>query len=96
VDLPPDKVKVLKSYDDDKKWDMICDQVCLVILTLMSMSTADRVCLDMYLCASYCLQLLLFISYYYYYCSFHMLDTGKVCGPVNGPHNCNKGKTKLQ
>jgi len=38
-------------------------------LTLMSMSTADRVCLDMYLCASYCLQLLLllllllFISY---------------------------------
>jgi len=32
MDLPPDKVKVLKSYDDDKKWDMICDQVCAVLL----------------------------------------------------------------
>jgi len=27
MDLPPDKAKVLNSYDDDKKWDMICDQV---------------------------------------------------------------------
>jgi len=32
MDLPPDKVKVLKSYDDDKKWDMICDQVCFAWL----------------------------------------------------------------
>ena len=27
MDLPPDKAKVLKSYDDDKKWDLVCDQV---------------------------------------------------------------------
>lgn len=27
MDLPPDKAKLLKSYDDDKKWDLICDQV---------------------------------------------------------------------
>lgn len=29
MDLPPDKVKLLKQYDDEKKWDMICDQVVL-------------------------------------------------------------------
>ena len=27
MDLPPDKAKVLKNYDDEKKWDLICDQV---------------------------------------------------------------------
>ncbi|KAK8403020.1 hypothetical protein O3P69_000924 [Scylla paramamosain] len=26
MDLPPDKAKLLKQYDDVKKWDMICDQ----------------------------------------------------------------------
>ncbi|XP_076094984.1 formin-like protein 3 isoform X3 [Mytilus galloprovincialis] len=26
MDLPPDKAKLLKGYDDDKKWDLICDQ----------------------------------------------------------------------
>lgn len=26
MDLPPDKAKLLKQYDDEKKWDMICDQ----------------------------------------------------------------------
>ncbi|XP_021376267.1 formin-like protein CG32138 isoform X2 [Mizuhopecten yessoensis] len=26
MDLPPDKAKVLKNYDDEKKWDLICDQ----------------------------------------------------------------------
>jgi len=29
MDLPPDKAKLLKSYDDDKKWELICDQVCI-------------------------------------------------------------------
>ena len=29
MDLPPDKAKLLKSYDDDKKWDLICDQVSM-------------------------------------------------------------------
>lgn len=27
MDLPPDKAKLLRSYDLDKKWDLICDQV---------------------------------------------------------------------
>jgi hypothetical protein len=27
MDLPPDKAKLLKQYDDEKKWDIICVQV---------------------------------------------------------------------
>lgn len=27
MNLPADKAKVLKQYDDEKKWDLICDQV---------------------------------------------------------------------
>lgn len=27
MDLPMDKAKLLKQYDLEKKWDMICDQV---------------------------------------------------------------------
>lgn len=27
MDLPPDKAKLLKQYDDTRKWDIICDQV---------------------------------------------------------------------
>ena len=27
MDLPPDKARVLKNYSDDKKWDLVCDQV---------------------------------------------------------------------
>lgn len=30
MDLPPDKAKLLKSYDFEKKWDIICDQVCRI------------------------------------------------------------------
>ncbi|OAD53751.1 hypothetical protein WN48_09210 [Eufriesea mexicana] len=26
MDLPPDKAKLLKQYDNEKKWDIICDQ----------------------------------------------------------------------
>ncbi|ELU17806.1 hypothetical protein CAPTEDRAFT_171809 [Capitella teleta] len=26
MDLPPDKVKLLRGYDEEKKWDLICDQ----------------------------------------------------------------------
>lgn len=28
MDLPPDKAKLLKSYDDNRKWEIILDQVC--------------------------------------------------------------------
>lgn len=31
MDLPPDKAKLLKNYDSEKKWDIICDQVCFKI-----------------------------------------------------------------
>lgn len=27
MDLPADKAKLLKNYDNEKKWEMICDQV---------------------------------------------------------------------
>ncbi|XP_064648618.1 formin-like protein isoform X3 [Lineus longissimus] len=26
MDLPPDKARMLQNYDDEKKWDLICDQ----------------------------------------------------------------------
>ncbi|PIK49679.1 putative formin-like protein 3, partial [Apostichopus japonicus] len=26
MDLPPEKAKLLRQYDDEKKWDLICDQ----------------------------------------------------------------------
>ena len=29
MDLPPDKARLLRSYDDEKKWELICDQVIL-------------------------------------------------------------------
>lgn len=31
MDLPPDKAKLLKNYDYEKKWDIICDQVGIII-----------------------------------------------------------------
>ena len=39
MDLPPDKVKLLRQYDDEKKWDLICDQVTIVILASLCSST---------------------------------------------------------
>jgi len=27
MDLPPDKAKLLKQYDDHRKWEIVCDQV---------------------------------------------------------------------
>lgn len=36
MDLPPDKAKLLKNYDDEKKWDIICDQVSnFKVITLL-------------------------------------------------------------
>ena len=32
MDLPADKAKLLKNYDDEKKWDIICDQVKYVFI----------------------------------------------------------------
>jgi hypothetical protein len=38
MDLPPDKAKILRSYDSKKKWELICDQVS------MSASEITRYC----------------------------------------------------
>lgn len=32
MDLPPDKAKLLKQYDNEKKWDIICDQVSILYI----------------------------------------------------------------
>ena len=42
MDLPPDKAKVLKNYDDEKKWDLICDQVSLNLLIQWCSQTAEK------------------------------------------------------
>lgn len=34
MDLPPDKAKLLKNYDDEKKWELVCDQVNRFFLPL--------------------------------------------------------------
>ena len=45
MDLPPDKAKLLKSYDDDKKWDLICDQVrCFKFDTGLLVIIRARLC----------------------------------------------------
>lgn len=31
MDLPADKAKLLRSYDDEKKWDIICDKVSIYL-----------------------------------------------------------------
>lgn len=31
MNLPPDKARLLRQYDNEKKWELICDQVrCLL------------------------------------------------------------------
>lgn len=37
MDLPPDKVKLLRQYDDEKKWDMICDQVKYIFFNFITL-----------------------------------------------------------
>lgn len=37
MDLPPDKAKLLKNYDNEKKWDIICDQVSVWFIALREM-----------------------------------------------------------
>lgn len=29
MNLPPDKLKLLSQYDNEKKWELVCDQVRL-------------------------------------------------------------------
>lgn len=31
MNLPPDKARLLRQYDNEKKWDLICDQVRPII-----------------------------------------------------------------
>lgn len=32
MNLPADKVKLLSQYDSEKKWELVCDQVCLLAI----------------------------------------------------------------
>lgn len=35
MNLPPDKVEILSHYDNEKKWDLICDQVGVSVTSLI-------------------------------------------------------------
>lgn len=37
MDLPPDKAKLLKQYDDKRKWEIVCDQVINYLITFFSL-----------------------------------------------------------
>lgn len=41
MNLPPDKARLLRQYDNEKKWDLICDQVCSEILIYNQTCTAN-------------------------------------------------------
>lgn len=43
MNLPPDKVRLLRSYDNEKKWELICDQVGEVS-TRQQEKHADVIC----------------------------------------------------
>lgn len=32
MNLPPDKARLLRQYDNEKKWELICDQVSVALL----------------------------------------------------------------
>lgn len=32
MNLPPDKARLLRQYDNEKKWELICDQVSIALL----------------------------------------------------------------
>jgi len=31
MNLPPDKLTLLSQYDNDKKWELVCDQVSWIL-----------------------------------------------------------------
>lgn len=33
MNLPPDKARLLRQYDNEKKWELICDQVIQYMLS---------------------------------------------------------------
>lgn len=41
MNLPPDKVRLLRSYDNEKKWELICDQVSMVDQQICHVKTAN-------------------------------------------------------
>lgn len=38
MDLPPDKAKLLKNYDNDRKWEIICDRVSAIGVSMSPLS----------------------------------------------------------
>lgn len=39
MNLPPDKARLLRQYDNEKKWELICDQVGCCLLTFINLLT---------------------------------------------------------
>lgn len=35
MNLPPDKLQLLSQYDNEKKWELVCDQVRCFILHIV-------------------------------------------------------------
>lgn len=44
MNLPPDKVRLLRSYDNEKKWELICDQVSIFCLFFSYCKNKQQMC----------------------------------------------------
>lgn len=46
MNLPPDKARLLRQYDNEKKWELVCDQVSITRFSpvwLTSLPLEDKV-----------------------------------------------------
>ncbi|XP_007558277.1 formin-like protein 1 [Poecilia latipinna] len=46
MNLPPDKLKLLSQYDNDKKWELVCDQVSVFAGVSSLQTTKDVMTLN--------------------------------------------------
>lgn len=46
MNLPPDKLKLLSQYDNDKKWELVCDQVSVFAGVSSFQTTKDVMTLN--------------------------------------------------
>jgi hypothetical protein len=44
MNLPPDKARLLRQYDNEKKWELICDQVGSVCRTITHLASSPLLC----------------------------------------------------
>lgn len=42
MNLPPDKLKLLSQYDNEKKWELVCDQVRVFFFFLTNLASSNR------------------------------------------------------